>query len=271
MSIELRVNPDGTTSVRNLLLGMLPPRPDQIQRRLKFARYVLPSILPPPPQQASWSTKATQPWGEMLNTRVGDCTCAAVGHAIQVWTANNGPEVTISDQNILSLYSNVSGYDPNTGANDNGAVIQTVLNYVRHNGLDGHRIGAYVFVDPTSQEEVQQASFLFGGLYLGVNLPRSAQSQQVWSVPKHLHINLPQWRPNGWGGHAIFNPDFDQVGLTCITWGEKKKMTWDWFKVYCTECYAIISPDWVTGATPAPNGFDFEALNNDLQQFGPIR
>jgi len=50
---------------------------------LRFARYVLPSALPPLPSYVRWSQNCAAPWGMMLNDKIGDCTCASAGHAIQ--------------------------------------------------------------------------------------------------------------------------------------------------------------------------------------------
>lgn len=42
--------------------------------------------LPPAPATTSYDSKITN-LGPMLNNKLGDCTCAAVGHVIQQWTA----------------------------------------------------------------------------------------------------------------------------------------------------------------------------------------
>jgi hypothetical protein len=252
--------------IPNRKLGKLPPRHDP--RTLRFARYTS-AQLPPPPASITWSTKAGSPWGMMLNDKIGDCTCAAAGHAVQTWTANTTGEVTLADSAVLAAYQAVSGYDPSTGANDNGAVEIDVLNYWRNTGVGGHQIGAYAAVHPQSPREVQEAIYLFGGLYIGVGLPLASQQQEVWSAPAfHFPSLHPAWRPGSWGGHAVYVVDYDQDFLTCITWGALQKLTWGWFALYCEEAYAIVSPEWVSGAAKAPNGFDLAALSADLQAIG---
>src|SRR5215831_17287905 len=77
---------------RPVRLGKATPRHDH--RTLRLARY-LPTSLPPPPASCDWSTKDSPAWGMMDNDTLGDCTCAAMGHAIQVWTASNGGEITL--------------------------------------------------------------------------------------------------------------------------------------------------------------------------------
>ena len=146
-----------------------------------------------------------------------------------------------------------------------------MLNYWRTSGVGGHQIGAYAAVHPQSPREVQEAIYLFGGLYIGVALPLAAQNQQVWDVPRHpfrvpaLH---PSWQPGSWGGHAVYVVDYDPQFLTCISWGAAQKFTWAWLTLYCEEAYAIVSQEWVSGAAAAPNGFDVAALNADLQALG---
>ena len=51
---------------------------------------------------------------------------------------------TPSDKQVVAAYSAITGYNPSTGANDNGAVEIDVLNYWRQTGIAGHKIGAYV-------------------------------------------------------------------------------------------------------------------------------
>ena len=49
--------------------------------------------------------------------------------------------------------------------------------------------------------DVATAIWLFGGAYIGVELPISAQTQDVWDVPANL---TPDDEPGSWGGHAVY-------------------------------------------------------------------
>ena len=100
-------------------LGKLSPRHDP--RTLHLANYLHPDVLPKIPVQKDWSGKVPS-WPMMANNAIGDCTTAAAGHMIMEWTANAGTEIVPSDTDIIAAYSAISGYDPQTGANDNGAV-----------------------------------------------------------------------------------------------------------------------------------------------------
>ena len=79
-------------------------------RTLQLRKYLTPS-LPPPPASADW-TKHITTWGVMLNDTLGDCTIAGCAHAVQVWTANIGREVTVPNATIEKYYEKWDGYVP---------------------------------------------------------------------------------------------------------------------------------------------------------------
>jgi hypothetical protein len=240
-------------------LGKLAPRHDV--RTLQFANYLNTAALPPVPAKYDWSAKIKK-WDMMKNDTVGDCTCAAAGHLIMEWTANNGKLYTPTDKDILKAYSAITGYNPVTGSNDNGAVETDVLNYWRKKGIAEHKITAYAGLEPGNHNHVEVAVYLFGGCYIGLSLPISAQTQTVWSVPPGGATG--KGSPGSWGGHAVPVVAYDSNGLTVVTWGQLKKMTWSFWDVYCDESYAIISSDFLSKGK-APNGFDMAALQQDLK------
>jgi hypothetical protein len=198
----------------------------------------------------------------MLNDRLGDCTIAAAGHVIEAWTANAGHTSIVPDSEILKTYSAVSGYDPNSGANDDGAFELDVLNEWQKNGIGGHKIGAYVALEPANHDHIRIATFLFGSVYLGLALPISIQGQEVWSVPPWGPVD--DGAPGSLGGHAVPVVSYSKMGLTCVTWGSLMNMTWSFFDAYCEESYALLSSDWVSGNRMAPNGLFLEQLKADL-------
>ena len=194
------------------------------------------------------------------NDVLGDCTCAAAGHMIECWSANAGVEKVPTDSSIIAAYSSITGYDPHTGANDNGAVCLDVLNFWRKKGIAGSQISAYAALQPGNHDHVRQSLYLFGGVYLGLSLPLSAQTQKVWAVVKG-----PRGRAGSWGGHAVPVVAYDAKGLTVVTWGMLKTMTWQFFSLYCDEAYALLSNDWLN-AGKSPAGFDLAALQQDLHR-----
>lgn len=243
--------------MQNYKLGKHPARRDT--RTLRLATYI--SKLAPAPAAFDLTKKMTD-IGMMLNDNLGDCTCAAVGHIIQQWTAENEDQVILQDSVIEKLYEAVGGYVPGEPNTDNGAVLLDVLNYWTKNTVATHKLGAYVAVDPKIAEEVKNSVFYFGNVYVGVELPLSAQDQDVWSVP--FTRTLGKGKPNSWGGHAIPIVAYDEDTLTCITWGAFKKMTWDFFHTYCDEAFALLSPDWLAKDGRSPVGFNIDQLQADI-------
>jgi hypothetical protein len=233
-------------------LGKKPRRYDP--RTLRLARYLTPQLPPPPP--AVTNSQGIANWGMMLNDTLGNCTIAGVAHAIQVWTLAKGNEVTVPDPTVLQYYEQWDGYNPSDPSSDQGGVELDVLNDWRQQGFADHSLLAFADPDPQDSLHVRQAIWLFGGLYIGLQLPISAQTQDVWGVD-----TSPNGQPGSWGGHCVFVPDYDADSLTCITWGQLKKMTWQFWGTYCDEAHALLSPDWQPAA-----GFDMAALQADLSE-----
>lgn len=251
--------------MQDVKLGKQAARHDP--RTLQFSNYMKATAPIAPPASDDWARRIGH-WGVMLNDGIGDCTCACAGHMIEQWTTYaNPPGFTPTDQQILEAYQAVSGYSPEDPSTDNGAIILDVLNYWRQTGIAGRSITAFVGLDPKNHQDICDAVYLFGNCYIGVLLPIAAQAQSVWSVPPGGANGLGA--PGSWGGHAIPIVEYDPRGLTVITWGEKKRMTWNFLDTYCDEAYAVLSQDWINGASnDAPNHFDVAQLQADLQAIG---
>jgi hypothetical protein len=262
-SITMRHDPT-RIDPHKLKLGKTPARHDP--RALLLASYVTPA-LPNPPANFDLTTKVGANWGMMDNDQIGDCTCAAAGHLIMEWTANAGKKmVTPADKQIVAAYSAITGYNPKTGANDNGANEVDVLNYWRQTGIANDKIGAYVSLEPSNHTHVMDSVYIFEGCYIGLQLPKSAQAQtqnhQPWSVPPGGPTG--DGKPGSWGGHAVPVMAYDARSLTVVTWGALQTMTWSFWEAYCEEAYAIISNDYLTGKKTTPQGFNLQQLQEDL-------
>lgn len=248
-------------------LGRQPRRCDP--RTLQLAKYLetAGAVLPPAPLTKNWGDKVSA-WGMMLNDTLGDCTIASAAHMVLSASTNNEAPKTISDADIQTAYSAVSGYVAGDPSTDNGAVELDVLNYWRQTGIGGDKIEAYAAIDLSENEAlIKQAIWLFGGIYIGVDLPLSAQDQDVWNITGADAANghlIGRNQPGSWGGHAIPVLGYDTQAYQCVTWGAAKWMTKAWFDAYVTEAYVVISPDWVPPAGVAPNALDLKTLQGDL-------
>jgi len=241
--------------MRNRKLGVKGFKKDS--RTLKLGKYL--QALPPAPKSRSWFHGVSS-FGEMLNDQLGDCTIAACGHAVQIWSLNaSGTEITVPDSEIETIYEKWCGYVPGDPNTDNGGVELDVLGDWLHNGFAGHNLAAYASVNPANLGEVRQAINLFGGVYIGINLPLSAQNQNIW-----YPVSGPDSVPGSWGGHAVFVPAYGSSGLTAISWGEPLSMTNGFWTEYVEEVYALLSPVFIRSNTEAPSGFNMAALEADL-------
>ena len=247
---------------RNYKLGKKSVRVDK--RTLKLSNYlgIVPTNVLPPIKPSINYAQAVSIWPMYRNDIIGDCTCAAVGHMIQCWTANaTGSVHTLSDDDIIGAYTKITGYNPTDGSNDNGAIELDVLNYWKNTGISDHKIGAYASVNIHSDNEVKSAIDIFGGAYLGVQLPITAQNQEIWVV-------RDKWSrdsyPGSWGGHAINAVGYDVNGVIFVSWGKVMRMSWEFWHAYVDEVYAIITNDFLNGSLVTPGGFGIQQLNEDL-------
>lgn len=229
-------------------------------RTLALGAYLTPS-LPAPPSAKDWTGGVTS-WGMMLNDQLGCCTIAGVGHAVQVWTANTGTMQTVADAVIERYYEQWDGYVSGDDSTDNGGVELDVLNNWRKRGFAGNRLLAYADADVANLTEVRQAIALFGGVYIGLELPLTAQKQDVWDVVPGGGSDAQN---GSWGGHCVYVAAYDQNSLTCITWGQLKTMTVAFWQQYVDEAHALLDESWLEGQS-SPVGFNQAQLLADLKQ-----
>jgi hypothetical protein len=180
---------------------------------------------------------------------------------IEAWTAaSRGQAAVISEVEVVEAFERVKVIDPVTG--EEGAYELDVLKLWRRSGFGGHRIGAFAVVPAHDHRMVRTAAWLFGGLYVGVQLPLTARDQTIWDWTRSL---VGEAAPGSWGGHAVDVVDYDEKQLVVVTWGNVKAMTWAFWDCYVDEVYCVLSQDFIE-AGRAPNGFDLEALRADLRQ-----
>lgn len=266
-----------TLVVEGRRLGKLPPKFDP--RTFRAAHYINPRKLPHIPKvvdRMSRVTKGTKkvkgvPFPMLANNRLGDCGLASIEHAditAETWGLHPAIEEVDREARAIRNYSAISGYDPNTGANDNGVYLLDVLKYAQHKGLGGDgtdTIGPYLAVDPLDERQMVACLFLFGVLYTGVGLPVSAQKEtgkgKTWST-----VVGPGSEPWSWGGHAIYTGRITTKSRRCVTWGAEQEMSEEWQARYMDEAWTYIDPEFVrenTGKTVS--GLDLAGLMADLE------
>ena len=221
-------------------------------RTLRLASYANLQALPTPPATLDNSGKVN-PWPMFGNDVLGDCTCAAAGHMVQLWTTLTGNPVTPSQDQVTSMYYAI------TGGADNGAQEVTVLKFWRKHPLDNQSVAAFVQLDLRNRSHIQVSASLFGGVYIGLALPAALDPKNtaVWDVPASGATG--PWAPTD--GHAVNIVGYDDQGLIAITWGRVQRMTWNFWDTYCDEAWALLSGAFLQHP---PAGFNAAALQHDL-------
>lgn len=197
------------------------------------------------------------------NDRAGDCTFAGLGHLIGAWTFyGKGKEALFTDDQILKTYSSLTGYNPITGANDNGAQLADVLNFGHKTGIGGHKIDAWAEIRDLSVAGLSKALSLFGGVYCAVQLPQSAEDQFNSGLPWTVVGDRPV------GGHCITLQRVLRGGKASLgfaTWGAVQPATQAWWHTYGFEAYAVYSRDFMRANGQSPAGLDEATLLADMK------
>jgi hypothetical protein len=256
--IELAIHPEFAEhgDFGHLRLGRIKPAEPP---KLRLAKYVDEAVVLPATPLTTDFYSDVPSWPMYDNDSLGDCTCAASGHMVQAWSAAAGGLKTMGDADVVGVYWA-------TGSDDNGRSEIDVLNYWRKQGIAAgttwvDKITAYAGVEASNLELVKAAIALFGGVYIGVGLPLTAQGQPVWDV---VADDPERSQPGSWGGHAVPIVGYDEDSLVVVTWGGVLKMTNAFFAEYVDEVYALLSPDFFGGKDSSPAGFDLSALEADL-------
>lgn len=240
-------------------LGKLPARKDP--RTLRYGAYRTASLTAP--NQAHWGRRA-KPYGMLGNDDYGDCAEAAQGHVEQMWAIDSGSSTyTPTEQQTLDAYSAITGFSPTNPNSDRGTVLLDALNYWKGTGFPGapHPISAFMQVSPQSGDEVRESVAYYGHLYIGLQLPLSAQDQvgTCWTVGTGSSAQA-----GSWGGHCVPISGYTASHLWCITWGDIQEMDWDFFNTYCDEAYVCLSQDWMKSTDRSPSGLAWGTLMTDL-------
>jgi hypothetical protein len=251
-------------------LGRKPPIPGL---RVPALDDHLKRAMPPPPVSVDWYSKVGPQWVLGHNDQYGDCTIAASANAILGWTANGGSAFRVSDDAVLARYAALTGFDPAKPSTDMGAVETDVLGRWSASGWDvGGQTGdtmLWAAVNPADLAAVKSTINLFGGIYIGLALPLSAQDQVLWNVPA-TGPNKGAGAPGSWGGHAVWVAGYDQSGPVLVTWGAVKRATWRFWQEYCDEAYALFSRlHWNLPDGHSPGHVDTEALAANLAAMRP--
>jgi hypothetical protein len=198
----------------------------------------------------------------------GCCVWAAVGHFIQAMTAYADEEVILPPQAIITGYAS-TGYDPQTGANDNGTDPQSALEYMRSVGMTDaagkvHKVAGYALVgNPANELVLGQILNTFGAYYCAYNIAQAQEDQFsadepfAWSPGSPIaggHMMTIQRRAVGWD---IYKP---------VTWGTLWSANRAFQRRQAVEAYAVVTEDWIRLNGTTVEGMDLEQLLSDMSE-----
>ncbi len=250
-------------------LGLRDPR------NLRFGNYIKTKrILPEIPLKIDWDSDVMDKYQMFGNDLAGNCVFVAAANQIVGSAVKTGDPCDITTGKVLREYSDVTGYDPETGANDRGSFPEDVLRHLSKKPIgDPFRIEAWGEIDISNLEEIRAGMYLFGGIFTALYLPITARDQiengEVWHINRKTAFR--KRRAGSWGGHMtmtrFMNSSEKDIDIRTITWARQQKMTEEWWRKYCAVAYFFITEKWIsdhTGKTPA--GFDLETLLADVEE-----
>lgn len=215
-----------------------------------------------------WTT-LIKAWPMFLNDELGDCTVAGGAHGEQIFSAAIGKPFTVTNTDVLRMYE-ASGYKPGHPETDQGWTLQVAADYLRKKGLQGKpNIVAYTDVELGDEDALQVATELFGGLYVGAAMPKSAQTQ--YQAGKAWVITDGGRDEGSWGGHCMWRAQ-SMLGksIKLVTWGGLQEAHASWVKAYVDEQMALVPADWQTKMPEhivQAGVVDFTKLDSLLAQF----
>lgn len=254
----------------NLKLGRLPRHFNPAVPHMS-ALLADKSSLPPPPDEVTYIDALPDDSGMMLNDSLGDCTIAAMYHAIQLWTATTSKMQTAKDSDVLAMYELICGYNPADPSTDQGGIEQHVLHEwlmrgIPLNDTDGNpfelnKLESYFEVDPRIEEDVKRVIWECGCCYIGFEVPSNifppdGDPPKLWQYQRGAGIV---------GGHAVVLCGYDAEGPTLLSWGAKYKMTWEFFSRLTDEAYAIVNPEWANATGKTPLGMSLGTLTHQMR------
>lgn len=190
----------------------------------------------------------------------GDCTIAGVDHLNRgvsgLFKETVAPFPT--DAQIKTEYRLQTG-GPDTGLNE-----ESVLKKWHDVGIFGTKIEAFAPVSTTNLLLQHQAISSYGGLYLGIQCPESAQ--RAFQEEQQTGKVVP-WIFEGEeteDGHCVVALGYGpHGGLHCATWGGIAVLTPSFLAHYLDEAWVVLTQQLVA-AKKNTLGIDLETLKEDI-------
>jgi hypothetical protein len=244
------------------------------RRLARTVRLRLTGVVPAHPPAADFLTGVPR-WCLGANTRYGTCGPTYVANsAVLTWHWLLGEDITVTDDQVFDLYrrSGNPGFDPATGAGDNGVDMTVMLAELARNGIGiTHPGGQAETVKPvcfaavdTSIDDVRAVTSIFGSIGFGLDLDLAQRDQTRAGLWDYAPGSAP------WGGHATLGGSYTSAARgrdeSLVTWASVVGTTDAFLARQLPEAYVIVWPAiWARPAFQA--GVDQAALAAAYQAF----
>jgi hypothetical protein len=223
-------------------LRRLGRRPPKLAPALHFEAIWSRAAAPTHPIAADNFSNVRE-WELGANDQFGTCGPTSVANMrrqVAAYLAPHSPLPTLADVFDLYRRSGNPGFDPAGGGQDDGVVLQTMLEALREGGIGGIKPLAFAKVDVTQLDELRAAIAIFGGLLYGVDLQAAQQAQTdagLWDYR----------RTSEWGGHAVLAGRYTSSSagddIAVVTWAHVVGTT-DAFEAHqLEEAWLVIWPE----------------------------
>lgn len=208
------------------------------------------------PRSYNWGEriKPDHNWGDYGNLKLDNCTVASAAHLIMVWRSYQAKNIyRPSVQKIIEDYGQMITGKPKgspfieKALEKGGEPVEAVkmLNYWRKKGIDNHKIIAFAKLTynnkASRREELKRAIYLYGGCFIGIDIPRSVESQwqkgEKWTVLKRAAHG--DRRRKLWFSHALVAIGYNENDVLVVTFGKEETMSWEFYEKYVDEAYAV--------------------------------
>ncbi|HEV3322774.1 MAG TPA: hypothetical protein VG147_11385 [Solirubrobacteraceae bacterium] len=244
--------------------GLLPAIPPTFGHGETYSDWLMLGNGPSIPGEPAAPATYESPW-----EGCGDCVWAAAAHEVMESLTDAGQPPTqvaklFDTAVVVGEYAKVTGYDPATGAGDNGTEVRARLAYMQETGIldtEGnlHKIGPFVELEPGNLQHLLEALYFFEGLPLGVQLDEAQMeafnaAEQNGSTPVWTNVAGSKEL----GGHCIpmvGRPDGEH--FAALTWARRVLLTPTFLEKQCDEAWAYVTPDRISKVT----GSDFVGVD----------
>lgn len=214
------------------------------------------------PTETQRSKLMATPWQMLGNDQYGNCEWAEWAHALMLMDGAEGKVLTFTAAEVIKEYLKY------TGGQDNGSNMLDCANLRIHNtwaNFGQRKADFFVGLDLGSKlkHSVSASIYLVGTACLGVALPNGMQKDPYNWAPTFSKTD-PNWKPGGWGGHAVVGVDFDAKGVWLVTWGKLVHCSWAYLAYIMQEGYGVSHPNFRNRKGTLQNGLTFDQVKKYL-------